>query len=64
MHRAEYLADSELGIISFSHGVVDEGGHHFSDLVQITGPGLLRHEGTQKKCVLSLACGHNVVPLP
>lgn len=44
-HRAEYLADSELRIIGFPHGVIDEGSHHFSDLVQITGPGFLRLKG-------------------
>lgn len=48
-HRAEYLADSELWIIGFSHGVVNEGGHQFSDMVQITGPGFLRDEWTQRK---------------
>lgn len=44
--RAEYLADGEHRIVGFSHGVVDKGGHQFSDLVQITGPGLLRNKGT------------------
>lgn len=45
--RAEYLADGELGIVGFSHGVVNESGHQFSDLVQIIGPGFLRDEETQ-----------------
>lgn len=44
--RAEYLADGEYRIVGFSHGVVDKGGHQFSDLVQITGPGLLRNKGS------------------
>lgn len=48
-HRAEYLADPELRVIGFSHCVVNKGGHQFSDLVQITGPGFLRDEGTKKK---------------
>ena len=45
----QYLTDGELGIVGFSHGVVDEGGHQFSDLVQVAGPGFLRGEGTQKR---------------
>lgn len=47
--RAEYLADGELGVIGLPHGVVDEGGHQLSDLVQVTGPGFLRDERTAEE---------------
>ena len=39
---AKYLTDGEFRIIGLSHGVVNKSGHHFPDLVQITGPGLLK----------------------
>lgn len=42
---AKYLADSEFRIVGLSHGVVNKGGHHFSDLVQITGPVFLQNNG-------------------
>lgn len=44
-----YLADGELGIVGFPHGVVDEGGHQLTDLVQVIGPGFLRDEGAQRE---------------
>ena len=51
MMGAEYFADGELGVVGFSHGVVDEGRHQFSDLVQIIGPELLRDEEVQSRKV-------------
>lgn len=32
-HGAKYLADGEHGIVGFSHCVINESGHQFSDLV-------------------------------
>lgn len=47
--RSGYLTDGEHRIVGFSHGVIDESGHQFSDLVQITGPGFLRDEGHRRR---------------
>lgn len=41
---AEYLADGELRVIGFSHGVINKGCHQLSDLVQIIGPSFLMDE--------------------
>lgn len=45
---AEYLADGELRVIGFSHGVINKGCHHLSDLVQIIGPSFLMDEKAPK----------------
>lgn len=47
--RAEYLTDGEHGVVGFSHGVVNEDGHEFSDLVQISSPAFLRG---QARCTM------------
>lgn len=39
-----YLADGELRVIGFSHGVINKGCHQLSDLVQIIGPSFLMDE--------------------
>lgn len=61
-----YLADGELWVIGFSHGVIDEGGHQFSDLVQITGPRFLNHEGTKTLLsqikLSSSSCPEHLIP--
>lgn len=45
----EYLADGEHRVVGFSHGVVDEHGHQFSDFVQISCPGFLSVKKTRVK---------------
>lgn len=44
-----HLADGEHRVVGFSHGVVDEHGHQFSDFVQISCPGFLSNEETRVK---------------
>lgn len=53
-----YLADGEHGIVGFPHGVVDEEGHQFSDLVQVSGPAFLRDE---TRCATAPMLGGSLV---
>lgn len=41
-----YLADGEHRVVGFSHGVVDEHRHQFSDFVQVSCPGFLSDKET------------------
>lgn len=45
----KYLTDGEHRVVCFSHGVVDEHGHQFSDFVQISCPGFLGAKKTSVK---------------
>lgn len=53
--RAEYLTDGEHGVVGFSHGVVDEDGHQFSDLIQISSPAFLR--GQARRTMMQIIAG-------